>query len=61
MRRLVDDDFLVVLIERGDPHPAGEHHVGLSRGVADLPDALPGRELLEFDLCGQDRRLFVVQ
>ena len=44
LRRLVDDDFLVVLVHGGDPHRAGDHDVSLSARIADLPDALARSE-----------------
>ena len=32
VRRLIDDDFLMVLVDGGDPDLAGNHHVGLAAG-----------------------------
>ena len=60
-RRLIDYDFLMVLIDRGDPHRAGDHDISLSARIADLPDALARSKGLDFDLCRQNRGLIVVQ
>ena len=43
-RRLIDDDFLMVLIHGGDPDCAGDHNISSSARVADLPDALARSE-----------------
>ena len=61
LRRLVDDDFLLVLVDGGDPHRAGDQNVGSPSGVADFPDALPRSESLDLDLSGQHRGFFVIQ
>ncbi len=61
LRRLVDHDFLMVLIHGGDPHGAGDQNVSSSARIADLPDALARSKGLDFDLPGQNRSLFVVQ
>ena len=50
--RLVDLDFLVILVHSGDLDSPGNHDVGLSACVADLVDALARGEFLEFDLSG---------
>ena len=61
LRRLVDHDFLMVLVDGRDPHRAGDQDVRSSARIADLPDALARREGLDFDLCGQHRGLVVVE
>src|SRR5215469_1362485 len=58
---LVDDHFLLILIDRGDANATGNHHVGLAAGVAYLVDALPRRELFEFDLARKTGRFVVVE
>src|SRR4029077_9712353 len=60
-RRLVHDDFLLVLIDGRNPHCTGDQDVSLSARVANFPDALARSEVLDLDLRGQDRSLFVVE
>jgi hypothetical protein len=60
-RGLVDQDFLVIFIDGGDPHCARDKNVCSSARIADLPDALALSKGLDFDLAGQYRSLFVVQ
>jgi len=58
---LVDDDFLMILIDGGDAHLAGNHHVGLASGVPYFVDALAGRECFQLDLSGQDGGFIFVE
>ena len=58
---LIDDDFLVVLVDGGDLHAAGHHDVGVLAGIADLVDALAGGELFQLDLGGQNRNFVIVE
>ena len=44
VRRLVDDDLLMILVEDGDTDFAGNHDVGAAAVVADFVDALARRE-----------------
>jgi hypothetical protein len=59
--RLVDHHLLVILIERGHADRAGEHDVGALRGIGDLVDALPCRELPQLEQRAQQTKLFIVQ
>ena len=59
--RLVDDDFLVVLVDGGDPDPAGNHDVRLAARITHLVNALPGREIFEFHLARQYGHLFFAE
>ena len=43
-RRLVDDHFLLVLIDRADPYTPRDHDVRPSSGIAGLVDPLPRGE-----------------
>ena len=61
MSGLVDDDFLVILVDGGDAHLAGNHHVGLASGVSYFVDALAGREVSQLDLSGQDSSFILVE
>ncbi len=61
VRRFIDHHFLLILVDGGDPHLAGNHHVGLAAGVAHLVDALARRKCLQFDLSRQDGSLIVVE
>ena len=61
MRGLIDHDFLVVLVDGGHPHHARDHDVGPPTRIAQLIDSLPGGELLDFDLAGQDGGFFIVE
>ena len=58
---LVDHDLLVILVDDGDPDHARDHDVGLSGGVADLPDTLARGKGLHFDLAGQHGRFVVIE
>src|SRR6267154_4877849 len=58
---LVHDDFLMVLVNGGQPDRAGDHDVGLPAGTADFVNTLSRSKSLEFDLAGQDAGLFVVE
>ena len=42
--RLLDDNFLVVFIHRGDAHSTGDDDIGAPARIADLVDALPGKK-----------------
>jgi len=61
MSGLVDDDFLVILIDGGDAHLAGNHHVGLASGVSHFVDALAGGEFFQLDLSGQNGSFIFVE
>src|SRR5579872_1046235 len=61
VRRFVDHDFLLILVDGRDPHPARHHHIRLPAGVADLVNALPRRERFQPHLPRQHRRLFFIQ
>ena len=60
-RGLINHHFLMVLVNGGHAHRAGDHHIGLSPGIANLPDALARGEFLEFDLPGQHRSFLCVE
>ena len=60
-RRLVDDHFLLIFVHGGDAHPAGDHDVGVPARVAGFIDALAKREMLLFDLRGENREFIVIQ
>ena len=60
-RGLINYDFLMILIHGCDPHRPGDHDVSLSAWVANLPDALARREILELNLSGQYRSFLFVQ
>ena len=49
---LVNHDFLMILIHCSHANPATYEHVSAAAGIADFPDALPGRECFDFDLSG---------
>jgi hypothetical protein len=57
----VDDDLLVVLIDRRDTNRTGNHHVGLPAGVAHFVNALAWREGLEFHLAREDSSFVCVE
>src|SRR5690242_12085886 len=58
---LIHNHFLVILVHSAYAHPARNHNVGLSGGVADFVDALSRRKALHLDLAGQNGSLFVVE
>src|SRR5262249_61634600 len=61
VHRLVDQDFLLVFVDRGHANRTGHHHVGPLGRIADLVDALARSERLHFDRGGETRRLVVVE
>ena len=52
----VDHDFLVILIDGGDAHLAGNHDVGLAAGVAHFVDALARARMFSVRLVRPGRR-----
>jgi hypothetical protein len=61
MRGLIDHDFLVVLVNGSHADHARGHDVGSSARIAQLIDSLPGSELLDLNLGGQNGGFFVVE
>ena len=59
--RLIDHDFLMVLIHGRDPDGAGYHHISSPTRVADLPDALARNKGFDFNLSRQNCGFIVVQ
>jgi hypothetical protein len=57
----IHDDFLLVLIDGGDPHPSAHHDVGSSARVTHFVNSLVWSELPDFHLSGQHCCLFVIQ
>jgi hypothetical protein len=60
-RRLINDDLLLVLVNRADAHFAGYHHVRLATSVPSFVDAFARAETLDLDLSGEDCGLIVVE
>ena len=58
---LGEDDLLAVFVDERDLNRAGEHDVGRAVGLADLVDALVGREGAQLDLLGEDVQLVVIE
>ena len=48
--RLIDHDFLMVLVNSGDSHPSGDHYVGPATWVAHLVDALAWGKLFQLNV-----------
>jgi len=61
MGGLVNDNLLLVLVDRGDAHPPRQHHVGLPADVPAFVDAFAGRKMFEFHLSGEHCGFIVVQ
>ena len=59
--RLLDQDFLLVVIDGRDAHLALDHYVGLAVVDALLVDALAGSKGLQLDLRREHRGLFRVE
>ena len=59
--RLLDDDFLVVLVEGGDANRTRHHNVSAVSVTADAVDALTGSKLLVFDLSGEHAELVIIK
>jgi hypothetical protein len=59
--RLIDDHLLLVFIDRGHAHCAGQHHVGSAAGLALFIDAFASDEVLQFNLTGQNGGLVVIE
>src|SRR6185369_11601540 len=51
--RLIDQDFLIVFIDRLHPNCARDNDVPAPAFVADLPDPLPSMETFQFNLTRQ--------
>jgi len=60
-RWLINNYFLLIFVNRGDPNFASDHYVSLAAGLSDFVDALTWTECLDFNLTRQDCGLVVVQ
>src|SRR5207245_2330070 len=61
LRRLVDYDLLVVLINSCNADLSGDKNVSAPSFIADFVNSLPGGKLLHLYLAGQNGGLIVIQ
>ena len=58
---LVDDDFLMILINRRDTNSARDQHIALPAGITHFVDTLSRCEGLQFNLAGQHGGFFFIE
>jgi hypothetical protein len=59
--RLVDEDFLLILVGGDDPHASGHDDIGVVAGTAGFEDALAWSKVANLDLSGEDSGLIVIE
>ena len=57
----IDHHVLMILVDGGHPHRAGNHDVGLISRIVDLVDPLAGSKVRELHLLGEHCHFFVVE
>ena len=61
LRRLIDDDFLIVLVDGCDAHFAGNKDVTATAFISDFVNSLTRGKLFHLHLAGQHRGFIIVQ
>jgi hypothetical protein len=61
VRRFVDQHFLLVVVDRGDTDRAGDDHVAVFGGIADLENPLQRRKFLDIHLHREHLSFIVVK
>jgi hypothetical protein len=59
--RLIDQNFLLILVGGDHAHVAGHDDIGVATGIAGFEDALTWSEVTNFDLSGEDSGLIVIE